>query len=75
MTNDWKQKIRLHALAMRVLAVATTRVEGTWKAYIDAVPGINHNEEYDEVLRVGDTLGEDIAKSMFPEFKDIPYAR
>ena len=73
--NDWQPKIKLHGLAMRVLAVATTRIEGTWKAYIDAVPGMDHDKEYEQVLRHGDQLGEDIAKALFPGFADIPYAR
>lgn len=62
-------------LARRVLVVAAPRVEGAWKAYIDAVPGMNHPEEVDEVLRVGATVPEAVARAMFPSFEDVPYAR
>jgi hypothetical protein len=62
-------------LSARVLAVARTRVEGTWAAYIDAVAGVNHDYEKDVVLRNGDKLTEELAIAIFPEFKDVPYAR
>jgi len=63
------------AFAMRVLAVATTRIEGKWSAYIDAVPGYNHDAEFLPVLQEGEKLSEPIARIMFPEFNPIPYAR
>ena len=72
--QDWKPTVRLHALASKVLVVAKTRVEGTWSAYCDAVPGDNHELEVDEVLKRGDKMPEYIARVLFPEFKDIPYA-
>jgi len=71
----WKPTRRRAALACHVLVVAKTRIEGTWKAYIDAVPGINHDHEWKLVERVGATLSEGVARTLFPEFKDIPYAR
>jgi len=72
--KDWTPTIRMHALAMKVLVVAKTRVEGTWAAYCDAVPGYDHNAEYDAVLANGDKLMEEIARVLFPMFDDIPYA-
>lgn len=63
------------ALSRTVLAVARTRVEGTWKAYIDSVPGLDHGDEASEVLKTGSEMPKDIACSLFPEFADIPYAR
>ena len=71
--EDWTPTIHLHALSMRVLVVAQTRIEGTWSAYCDAVPGYNHREEYDAVLRNGDKLMEKVARAMFPEFDEVPY--
>lgn len=62
------------ALAMRVLAVAHTRVEGTWAAYCDAVPGMNHDREQDAVLKTGDKLSETVARALFPRFEKLPYA-
>lgn len=73
--KDWIPTIHMHALASKVLVVARTRIEGTWAAYCDAVPGFNHATEYDEVLKHGDKLMEEIARVLFPIFKDIPYAR
>lgn len=73
--KDWKPAIQRHALHMKVLAVATTRVEGMWSAYISNVPGYHHDVEYHGVLEFGDKLGQKIAEALFPEFKGIPYAR
>ena len=67
--------VRIHALANRVLAVAATRVEGTWAAYCDAVPGDKHTAEANAVLANGDKLMEEVARVLFPMFKDLPYAR
>ena len=83
-TEEWKAHFRakpftpLHthrALAMRVLIVATTRLEGTWKAYADAVPGMTHDNEWQMVLRNGDELPEAVARVLFPFFEEVPYAR
>jgi hypothetical protein len=35
---EFKREVVRVALSMGVLAVAVTRIEGTWSAYIDAVP-------------------------------------
>lgn len=71
----WSPHTRHRALAMRVLAVAHTRVEGMWCAYMDAVPGMNHNREFQAVLDHGDKLDEGIALALFPIFRGVPYAR
>jgi len=73
-SKAWKPLIVRHALAMRVLCVATTRIEGTWIAYCDAVPSLNHKHEEQEVLDHGDMLREDVALKLFPGFAGIPYA-
>lgn len=70
----FKPTVRRRALASRVLVVAHTRVEGSWRAYCDAVNGIDHDMEMEGVLRFGDDIGEDLARFMFPEFADLPYA-
>ena len=62
------------ALAPRVLVVAKTRVECAWAAYIDAVPGRNHDEEAGEVLDYGAKLPEEVARLLFPRFEGVPYA-
>lgn len=61
-------------LASRVMAVMRTRIEGAWAAYIDAVPGHNHEFERDDVLADGDKLPEDIARAIFPIAKGLDYA-
>ena len=62
------------ALARRVLVVVETRVDGTWVAFIDAVPGENHDNEEAEVLRSGTKLQENIARLLFGYFENMPYA-
>jgi hypothetical protein len=76
--EDWSVNgyyFRYGALASpRVMAYAHTRVEGAWCAYIDAVPGQNHDHEWQEVMRYGGKLPESIALLIFPEFEGLPYA-
>jgi len=73
-SGDWTPSIHIHALARKVLVVAKTRIEGTWAAYCDAVPGDNHVMEGHAVLEDGDKLTEEIARVLFPIFKGLPYA-
>ena len=70
---NWKPVVIYKALATRVLCVATTRIEGGWSAYCDAVPGLKHVAELSSVLSGGDPLRPAVAKSLFPEFDGIPY--
>lgn len=72
--RDWKPYVTWRALSRRVLVVARTRVEGKWSAYCDAVPGICHEDETAEVLRTGTKLSESVARAMFTQLKDVPYA-
>ena len=74
---DWDawQPIKVRrVLSMRVLAVAVTRVEGAWCAYVDAVPGVNHELEQEAVLANGDKLDESVARALFPSFDFLPYS-
>ena len=66
--------VRRRALASRVMAVARTRVECAWAAYIDAVPGYDHRTEHTAVLDHGSKLDESVARVLFPEFAEVPYA-
>lgn len=70
----WEPTVRVRTLARRVLAVARTRIEGKWAAYCDAVPGKNHDYEFQDVLDQGVKLPEPWARALFPEFDGIPYA-
>ena len=73
-SGQWHPYIIHHALHTNVLAVATTRIEGKWTAYISNVPGHHHDVEKHGVLRHGEKLAEEIAVVLFPDFKGIPYA-
>lgn len=72
--GDWEPDIQHYALGIRVLAVARTRVEGTWAAYIDRVPGQDHHDERAEVLLHGSKLSEQIARVLFTTYEGVPYA-
>ena len=72
---NWKPTVRVRALSRQVLAVARTRIEGAWAAYCDAVPGIKHDDEFEQVLLDGSKLPEHVAAAIFTEFAQIPYAR
>jgi hypothetical protein len=71
---DFKPKIRRVVLCRDVIVVAKTRIEGTWAAYIGSVAGQNHDIEWREVLKEGCKLPEDLARTIFPSFKELPYA-
>lgn len=71
----WKEVWGMFPLAQHVLCVAHTRMEGAWTAYCDHVPGDNHDREADAVLAHGEKLPEEIARIMFPQFADLPWAK
>jgi len=73
--DGWKPFVTRTALHATVLIVARTRIEGTWKAYCGSVPGWNHDNEMDPVLRNGDRVPEHIARACFKCFEGIPYAK
>ena len=73
--KEWQPVIIVRPLARCVLAVAKTRVEGTWSAYCDAVAGQDHDYEKAAVLRTGCKLLKEHAKAIFPELADIPYSK
>ena len=72
--QEWKPVVIWSALSVRVLAVARTRVEGAWCAYIDAVPGQNHDNEQAPVLLHGAKMSERVARAIFGAMEGIPYA-
>jgi hypothetical protein len=73
--GDWQRITWRFPLHRQVLVVATTRVEGMWKAYCGPVPGMNHDMEEQPVLDYGCDVGEKIGLVLFPHMKGIPYAR
>ena len=63
-----------HALATKVLAVASVNEEvGDWSVYIDAVPGMNHDDEMEEVRARGSKTFKEFAECLFPRFKHLRY--
>ncbi len=78
---DNKYKVRV--LGSKVLCVASIsnyeefdgQQQRDWAAYIGAVIGWNHDEEWEEVADLGDKLTEEIAIAIWPSLKDIPYRR
>ena len=65
---DWR------ALHYDVLVVAVEGHNHDWAAYIKAVPGENHDEEWMEVYHHGGKLSEEVANLLFPSFgEDLNY--
>lgn len=54
------------ALSHNVLVVATLMQPNDWAAYIDAVPGDNHDKEKFKVAETGAKLSEELAEIIFP---------
>lgn len=73
--KEWKPHIFMYPLDTKVLVAARTRIEGKWKAYCGVVDGYDHDQEVHGVLLNGSPIAEDIARSMFPKLKDVPYSR
>jgi hypothetical protein len=62
-----EMKYYFRALSSRVLAVASINEQvGDWAVYIDAVPGWDHTQEFQEVARMGNKLPKEIAALIFP---------
>ncbi len=61
--GEYLEVVQVYALGHRVLVVGVQRVDG-WRAYCDAVPGINHDRECKEVARNGDKLPEEVARAI-----------
>ena len=74
--STFSAQIEVVALAHDILAVARTRAEGTWAAYIAPVPGWNHDNEYQAVLDHGTKLDANVAEAIFrrTRFITLPYA-
>lgn len=64
-------KIEKYVFASRVLAVAVEGAVGDWAAYIGDVNGENHDQEQYEVARIGTKLPQEIAETIFPNWKHL----
>ena len=71
----WESTVRFVCLDRRVMIAARTRVEGTWAAYCKNVPGMKHEDEVEAVLEHGTKVPEAVARVLFPDFEEVPYAK
>lgn len=63
-------------LESRILVVAKiTYPPNRWTAYLGIVPGKCHDDEWQGVFDYGTTVDVELAKFLFPAFKDLPYDR
>jgi len=68
MQAEVRRDVRWIALDNHVIAVACEGYANDWTAYIGAVPGNNHYQEWEEVMRHGSKLRRDVAEILFPDF-------
>ena len=60
------------ALASQVIAVAViNHPRGDWSAYIGAVPGKRHKDEWQEVVDQGSKLPRHVAEEIFKPSLDV----
>jgi len=72
--SAWKPTFSHVMLHRKVMVLAKTRIEGKWSAYCFPVPGHNHYDEEYLWENEGAKLPADIARLMFPDFAEVPYA-
>lgn len=65
--TQWASEYR--ALDCRVLAVAVKGNVDDWAAYIGAVAGENHEEEWKNVAAHGTKLSQEVAELLFPNWE------
>jgi len=63
--------VKIVALSPTVLCAATTRVDGTWIAYVNSVQGLDYNTEHQGVLNVGAKLTESVAREIFSGYGSL----
>jgi len=68
-----ERRVRWKALDTRVIVVAVKGHADDWAAYIGAVQGDCHAEEWQEVAQNGTKLRKDLAELLFPDFKHLAY--
>lgn len=73
--SEFKPQVLRQTLARDIVVVASTRVEGTWKAYIASTKERSHKDAVPAVLERGTAVREPIARVLFPHFKNLPYSR
>ena len=72
--RPWHRRTMMRSLGPEVLAVAHTRIERKWCAYIGRVFSEDYTEDFGHILAEGTKLDPDLAFQLFPEFLGVPYA-
>ena len=72
---EFEPQIFSRSLARNIVVVARTRIEGSWKAYIGSTDEGSHKDAIPDILAYGTAVTESLARTIFPLFKDVPYAR
>ena len=67
------RKVEVKALDSKVLAIAIEWTSGDWTAYINAVPGKSHADEWEHAMQHGSRLDKKIAFAIFPNWADRDY--
>jgi len=67
------KRICWKALDRRVIVVAVEGEVEDWAAYIGAVQGDRHSEEWQEVAEYGTKLPKNIAEILFPQFRNLEW--
>lgn len=68
-----QKKIRYLALDRCVIAVAVEGEVQDWAAYIGAVLGNRHRDEWQRVAERGSKLSKEVAEILFPDFKHLKW--
>ena len=68
-----ERRTRYTVLDIKVLAVAMEGGNHDWAAYIGAVPGWSHANEWRLVYENGSKLRQEVAELLFPDFTDLKW--
>lgn len=66
-----EKQVEWYPIDSRVIVVAVEGAVKDWAAYIGAVPGKNHREEWCDVRDFGTKLRQEVAELLFPHFKAL----
>jgi hypothetical protein len=72
--DHWARTVTYRALHSKILFVAVTRIEGFWSCYCVPVAGRHHEVEKHLWQLEGNKVSEAIARLLFPQYPNIPYA-
>ena len=84
--DDWRPNKRFiyKILAKNVIAVASVTFSNlekrrrelyiNWKVSVDAVEGINYNQEWRDVEAKGTKVNQEIAEAIFPQLKVLDWS-